>query len=91
MAPQMGNRPHIVISHLISAYKSNRFPENRSSTFSAELCPVVPGDGLARVLEHALNWASVASPANYGLPNERMILRIGVGGHGRINVGIDLL
>jgi hypothetical protein len=49
------------------------------------------GEGLAHVLEHTVNWASVASPINYGLPNERMILRIGVGGHGRINVGIELL
>ncbi len=48
-------------------------------------------ESLAHVLDYTVNWTSIASPAQYDLPNRTMLLRVYVGRDGVIRVGVELL
>jgi hypothetical protein len=64
---------------------------DRQGTMAHMCVASATDENLAHMLEHAVNWISVASPATYNLPNRKVLLRVDVGTDGGIRVGVELL
>lgn len=64
---------------------------DRQGTMAHMCVASATDENLAHMLEHTVNWISVASPATYNLPNRKVLLRVDVGMDGGIRVGVELL